>query len=107
MQSEFALAYAMTVHKSQGSEFKAVVVAFDTGWKQLQQRNLLYTAVTRSKNECRIVGNMDAVDMAIDTNDIENRNSLLKNRLQHYNNEKYLDIHMTNFGTSGTDCFTE
>lgn len=107
MQSEFALAYAMTVHKSQGSEFKAVVVAFDTGWKQLQQRNLLYTAVTRSKNECRIVGNMDAVDVAIDTNDIENRNSLLKNRLQHYNNEKYLDIHMTNFGTSGTDCFTE
>ena len=107
MQSEFALAYAMTVHKSQGSEFKAVVVAFDTGWKQLQQRNLLYTAVTRSKNECRIVGNMDAVDVAIDTNDIENRNSLLKNRLQHYNNEKYLDIHMTNFGTSGTDCFAE
>ena len=38
---------------------------------------------------------------------IENRNSLLKNRLQHYNNEKYLDIHMTNFGTSGTDCFAE
>ena len=107
MQSEFALAYVMTVHKSQGSEFKAVVVAFDTGWKQLQQRNLLYTAVTRSKNECRIVGNMDAVDVAIDTNDIENRNSLLKNRLQHYNNEKYLDIHMTNFGTSGTDCFAE
>ena len=98
---------AMTVHKSQGSEFKAVVVAFDTSWKQLQQRNLLYTAVTRSKNECRIVGNMDAVDVAIDTNDIENRNSLLKNRLQHYNNEKYLDIHMTNFGTSGTDCFEE
>jgi hypothetical protein len=50
---------------------------------------------------------MDAVDVAIDTNDIENRNSLLKNRLQHYNNEKYLDIHMTNFGTSGTDCFAE
>ena len=64
-------------------------------------------AVTRSKNECRIVGNMDAVDVAIDTNDIENRNSLLKNRLQHYNDEKYLNIHVKNFGTSGTDCVSE
>ncbi len=50
---------------------------------------------------------MDAVDVAIDTNDIENRNSLLKNRLQHYNDEKYPNIHMTNFETSGMDCASE
>lgn len=51
LQSEFALAYAMTVHKSQGSEFKAVVIGveqFRTRGRFLQ-RNLLYTAVTRAK----------------------------------------------------------
>ena len=65
LQSEFSLAYAMTVHKSQGSEFKAVVIGFEKSWARLLQRNLLYTAVTRAKKECRIIGEMKTVDEAI------------------------------------------
>lgn len=86
LQSEFALAYAMTVHKSQGSEFKAVVIGveqFRTRCRFLQ-RNLLYTAVTRAKKECRIVGEKEAVDAAILANDIEFRNTKLADRLKHF-----------------------
>lgn len=97
LQAEFSLAYAMTVHKSQGSEFKAVVIAFEKGWKKFLQRNLLYTAVTRAKVECRIIGDMDAVDSAIQTNDIEFRNTMLADRLKHFDFDKYYTIHTSKY----------
>ena len=53
---ELELAYAMTVHKSQGSEFPAVVIPMFPGPSQLYYRNLLYTAITRAKNLLVLAG---------------------------------------------------
>ena len=103
LQSEFSLAYAMTVHKSQGSEFKAVVIGFEKSWARLLQRNLLYTAVTRAKKECRIIGEMKTVDEAILTNDIEYRNTLLESRLTHFDRERYETIHRRNVEDDNSD----
>lgn len=103
LQSEFSLAYAMTVHKSQGSEFKAVVIGLEKSWSRLLQRNLLYTAVTRAKKECRIIGEMKTVDEAILTNDIEYRNTLLESRLTHFDRERYETIHRRNVEDDDSD----
>lgn len=63
---ELQLAYAVTVHKSQGSEFRAVVLVLTTHHFKLLQRNLLYTAITRARERLVIVGNHRALRMAID-----------------------------------------
>ena len=56
MLDELELAYAITIHKSQGSEYPAVVMPLLSGPRQLYNRNLLYTAVTRAKKCVTIVG---------------------------------------------------
>ena len=53
---ELELAYAITIHKSQGSEYPAVVIPLLTGPRMLMNRNLLYTAVTRAKKWVTLVG---------------------------------------------------
>ena len=58
---ELELAYAMTVHKSQGNEFPAVVIPMYPGARQLYYRNLLYTAVTRAKSLLILVGHGNTV----------------------------------------------
>lgn len=63
--NELELAYAITVHKSQGSEFRAVVMPLFSGAPQLFYRNLLYTAVTRAKELVIIVGRTDAVERMV------------------------------------------
>ena len=76
-----SLAYALTIHKSQGSEYKSVIMPFIIGQKcPLFQRNLIYTGATRSKEKCTIVGSKEAVNLCIKTNEA-NRNTLLKERL--------------------------
>lgn len=62
---ELELAYAVTIHKSQGSEYPAVVMPLLTGPRMLFNRNLLYTAVTRAKKCVTIVGKQDTVEMMI------------------------------------------
>jgi exodeoxyribonuclease V alpha subunit len=62
---ELALAYALTVHKSQGSEYPAVVVALHTQHFLLLQRNLLYTALTRAKKIALLLGSKRAIAMAV------------------------------------------
>jgi exodeoxyribonuclease V alpha subunit len=62
---EIQLAYALTVHKSQGSEYPAVVLAFHTQHYLLLQRNLLYTALTRAKKLAILLGSKRAIAMAI------------------------------------------
>ena len=57
MLSELELAYAVTVHKSQGSEFPCVILSLDSPNRKLYYRNLLYTAVTRAKQLLLIMGN--------------------------------------------------
>ena len=62
---ELSLAYAMTVHKSQGSEYQAVVIPLAMQHYTLLERNLLYTAVTRGKKLVVIVGQTKALAMAV------------------------------------------
>lgn len=68
MASELELAYAVTVHKSQGSEYDAVIIPLMRPTEKLYYRNLLYTAVTRAKKLLIIVGASDRVNFMIDNN---------------------------------------
>lgn len=79
---ELSLAYASTIHKSQGSEYPIVVIPLTMQFYRMLQRNLLYTAVTRAKKVCVIVGQKKALEMAVKNNTIQKRNSLLKERLR-------------------------
>ena len=76
------LAYAATVHKSQGSEYPCVVIPLLTQHFLLLQRNVLYTAVTRGKRLVIIVGDWKAVSMATRNNKIARRNTRLAERLR-------------------------
>ncbi|MBM3215212.1 ATP-dependent RecD-like DNA helicase [Candidatus Poribacteria bacterium] len=78
---ELALAYAVTVHKSQGSEYPAVVLGLHTQHYVMLRRNLLYTAITRARRLVVIVGNRMAVDLAVRTSDEAGRRSHLVTRL--------------------------
>ncbi len=75
------LAYAITVHKSQGSEFEAVVMPMYFGAPQLYYRNLLYTAVTRARSMIVLVGNDWTVRKMVENNKKTRRFSGLKNFL--------------------------
>ena len=79
--STLVLAYAMTVHKSQGSEFKVAIIANCKEHYIMLQRNLLYTGVTRAKDKVIIVGTRQAIDIAIRTVKSMQRNTYLKQRL--------------------------
>lgn len=78
---ELVHAYACSIHKSQGSEYPAVVVVMDTQHFKLLQRNLLYTAITRGRKLVCLVGKPKAVYMAIRNNEILLRRTTLKERL--------------------------
>jgi exodeoxyribonuclease V alpha subunit len=79
---ELALSFAMTIHKSQGSEYPAVVIPLHTQHYLMLQRNLLYTGVTRGKQLVAIVGSRKALEMAIQRQDTSQRYSALRRRLQ-------------------------
>jgi exodeoxyribonuclease V alpha subunit len=79
---ELSLAYAATVHKSQGSEYPAVVVPVHTQHYVMLQRNLLYTAVTRGKRLVVLVGSRKALGIAVRNGDIASRSSRLAARLR-------------------------
>ena len=78
---ELMLAYAVTVHKSQGSEYPAIVLPLTTSHAMLLQRNLLYTAITRAKRLCVLVGQPRALDIAVRNNRVARRNTGLAERL--------------------------
>ena len=75
-------AYAITVHKSQGSEYGVVIIPFVPRYGGMLQRNLLYTAVTRAKRKVIIVGTTSAVERAVRTVNGDERYTLFKERLQ-------------------------
>ena len=83
MLSELELAYAVTVHKSQGSEFDAVVFALSDGLpRRLLTRNILYTGITRAKQLLVIVGSTETVSHMVANNQKGRRYSALKARLR-------------------------
>ncbi|MFQ6037421.1 MAG: ATP-dependent RecD-like DNA helicase [Candidatus Aminicenantales bacterium] len=79
--NELTLAYAISVHKSQGSEYQAVVMPLMTQHFIMLQRNLLYTALTRAKRLCVLVGSYKALHIAIKNDKPVKRNCLLKEKL--------------------------
>ena len=79
---ELQLAYAMSVHKSQGSEYPAVILALVPSHYIMLQRNLLYTAVTRAKRKVLLVGSKAALQRAVLNDRTQRRYSLLAERLQ-------------------------
>ncbi|MBQ7193168.1 MAG: ATP-dependent RecD-like DNA helicase [Synergistaceae bacterium] len=79
---ELVLAYATTIHKSQGSEFPYVVMPLMMSHYMMLQRNLLYTGVTRAKKGLILVGEKKAVFIAVKNNKIVERNTRLKERLK-------------------------
>jgi exodeoxyribonuclease V alpha subunit len=79
---ELALAYVLSIHKSQGSEFPCVVIPLHTQHYMMLQRNLLYTAVTRGKKLVVLVGTKKALGMAVRRQDTARRYTALRKRLQ-------------------------
>ncbi len=79
---DLGLAYAMTVHKSQGSEHPAVVIPMLSQHYMMLQRNVLYTAITRGKQLVVVVGDEKAVNMAVNNSRLSHRNTLLSERLR-------------------------
>ena len=79
---ELSLAYVLSIHKSQGSEFPCVVIPLHTQHYLMLQRNLLYTAVTRGKKLVVLVGTKKALGMAVRRIDTSQRRTTLRKRLQ-------------------------
>ena len=77
---ELALAYATTVHKSQGSEYPAVIVLLHNQHYMMLQRNLLYTAITRGRRLVLVIGSRWAAEKAIETNTVRGRRTSLAER---------------------------
>jgi exodeoxyribonuclease V alpha subunit len=78
---EINLAYATSVHKSQGSEYPVVVIPLHTSHYMMLHRSILYTAVTRGKKLVVLVGSRKAVAMAIRNLRVEKRNTGLREKL--------------------------
>ena len=82
MLSELEPAYAMTVHKSQGSEYRAVIFAIGGGAPMLLTRGVLYTAITRARELLLLVGNEELIAQMTQNNRRNKRYSGLRFRLQ-------------------------
>ena len=78
---ELVLAYAISIHKSQGSEYPAVVIPLLSQHYVMLQRNLLYTAITRGKRIVVLVGSRRAIAMAVKNNRVRQRYTNLRDRL--------------------------
>ena len=79
---ELVHAYAVSVHKSQGSEYPVVVIPVTTQHYLMLRRNLIYTAITRAKKLCILVGTRKAIRLAISNNRVTERHTALDWRLQ-------------------------
>jgi exodeoxyribonuclease V alpha subunit len=80
---ELVHAFAISVHKSQGSEFPAVVIPILTSHYMMLQRNLIYTAITRARRLVVLVGQPRAIAMAVRNDQVAARYSGLQQRLLH------------------------
>ena len=76
------LAYALTIHKSQGAEAPSVIIPVLNSQRYMLRRNLLYTGVTRASQKVTLIGERDAVDACIQKSEKGKRNTLLRERLK-------------------------
>lgn len=97
--NELVLSYAVSVHKSQGSEYPAVIVPIFIQHFTLLQRNLLYTAVTRAKKLCILIGEIKAIAIAIKNNKNIERITFLKSFIKETGslNFKELGVQINSF----------
>ena len=84
MTEELELAYAITVHKSQGSEYPAVIIPLLPGPRLLYNRNLLYTAVTRARKCLTIIGSDAVFQEMIQNKNEQERYTSLSERIREY-----------------------
>lgn len=87
--SALTLSYAITVHKSQGCEFDAVVIPVVSGAYMIMTRNLLYTAVTRAKRLVMLVGKQENIQKMVNNTFTKKRNSCLNKYLQYFKDMAY------------------
>ena len=80
-QDELALAYSLSIHKSQGSEFPVVILPLCMSHYMMLQRNLIYTGMTRAKKLLILVGQKKAIAMAVKNEKLRLRNTRLAARL--------------------------
>ena len=80
--NQLSLAYCISIHKAQGSEFPIVVLPVVQAYRRMLQRNLVYTAVTRAKAYLMLCGEVSALSDGVRKEGGFNRRSLLKDRLQ-------------------------
>lgn len=92
---QLELAYAITVHKSQGSEFEAVIIPLLGGFPKLYYRNLLYTAVTRARRLLIFIGSKNIICQMVDNNRRMNRYTCLKDMLQQQHSQTNLESEPT------------
>ena len=82
------LAYATTIHKSQGSEYSTVIIPLMMSQYIMLKRNLIYTAITRAKKKVILIGEKRALMAGIHKNDSSKRNTLLSERIKQYSEEQ-------------------
>src|SRR5699024_1050449 len=82
------LAYAITIHKSQGGEAPVVIMPVTTDHHIMLARNLLYTGMTRAKEKLVFIGTEKAMNIAIQNDKIIQRNSLLYKRIKSYSEQR-------------------
>ena len=80
--SEIELAYAISIHKSQGSEYKTAIIPVISAFSIMLKRNLIYTGITRAKKNVILVGHQKAIEQSINTNVISKRNTQLGDRIK-------------------------
>ena len=74
----FTLAYAISIHKSQGSEYDNVVIVLAKSFRRMFYNKLIYTAVTRAKSSLIIIGSLESFNKSIQTLYADDRNTYLK-----------------------------
>lgn len=79
--NNFRLAYAISIHKAQGSEFKVVIMPIVKNYNKMLYQKLVYTGVTRSKNNLFIVGDLDALKIAANNTEVDIRRTTIKDYL--------------------------
>jgi exodeoxyribonuclease V alpha subunit len=88
------LAYTITVHKSQGSEYSIVIIPLiKAHGTMLLQRNLLYTAITRAKKKVVLIGQTSAIEQTIKNDKIQKRNTLLAERINQWTTNTGISLH--------------
>ena len=80
--NNFRLAYAISIHKAQGSEFDVVIIPIVRNFNKMLYRKLIYTGITRSKKKLYLIGDINALKHAVSNNNSDIRRTSIKDYLQ-------------------------